>query len=237
MRNQSLSISVLSAGIFLTGLVVPVARAEDQNKETSTTQTATAAPEGARGFPLLERVRKAVDELKLSDDQKSKIDTMFEEAKSELKKVREETAGDREGMLKKIKGVYDKLRENVGGVLTDEQKEQFKGRFQKLFQRGGAAAAGAGEMMGRLKTAIEKLGLSDEQKTKVHDLFEETAKKAKELRAQAENGGTDASEKLRDLMQETREKLGSILTDEQKQKLRESLPQGGAQTQEKKPNE
>ena len=82
-------------------------------------------------------------------------------------------------------------------------------------------------MVGRLKTAIEKLNLTDEQKTKIHDLLEETGKKAKDLRAQAENGGTEGREKLRDLLTDTREKIGAILTDEQKKKLQESLQQGG----------
>jgi len=248
VRIRTLSISVLSAGLLLGGLTLTTARADDQPKEQSSTPgTNPSSPDGRRGFPMLERVRAAVDELKLSDDQKGKVDKMFEDAQSQIKKMREEGTGERQGMMKKTREIFEKLREDIGGVLTDDQKEQFKSKFEKLFQRGGAAGsgtagAGAGEMVSRLKSALEKLNLSDDQKTKVHELFEETTKKAKDLHAQAENGGTDAREKLRDLMKDTHEKLSTILTDDQKQKLQESMQEGGGlgakgQAPDKKPSE
>jgi Spy/CpxP family protein refolding chaperone len=237
MRSRTFSLSVLSAGLFLGGFMLP-ARAEDQPKEPPTTQNGgPASPEARRGFPMLDRFRAAVSELKLSDEQKGKIDTMFEDAQSQLKKIREGASGERQELLKKTMEVFGKLRKDVAGVLDDDQKEKLKGKFEKLFQRGGAAG---GDMVGRLKAAIEKLNLTDEQKTKIHDLLEEAGKKAKDLRAQAENGGTEARDKLRDLLTETREKIGVILTEEQKQKLQESLQQGGgagAKLQSTKPNE
>jgi Spy/CpxP family protein refolding chaperone len=239
MRNRVFSVSLLSAGLVLGGLTFSVARAEDQPKEQTTPKERPVNGEGRQGFPMLDRFHEAVNELKLNDDQKSKIDKMFEDARSQMKKLREEAAGDREAVAKKAREMFEKLRENIASVLNEDQKEQLKEKLQKAFQRGAAAG---GDMAGRLKAAIEKLSLSEEQKTKVHDLLEDTNKKAKDLRSQAENGGQEAREKLRELMQETREKLGNILSDEQKQKLQETLQQAGGGGDrpargEKKPSE
>lgn len=237
MRSRTFCLSLLSAGLILGGLTISVARADDQPKEQATPRERSANGEGRQGFPMLDRVREAVNELKLSDDQKSKIDKMFEDARSQMKKLREEAAGDREEMTKKAREMFDKLREDIASVLNEDQKEQLKEKLQKAFQRGAGAG---GDIAARLKAAIAKLDLSDEQKSKVHDVLEETGKKAKDLRSQAENGSQEARGKLRDLMQETREKLGSILSDDQKQKLQETLQQGGGDRPprgEKKPNE
>ena len=141
MRSRTFSLSILSAGLMLGGLTLPV-WAEDHPKEPPTTQNGGPAnPEGRRGFPMVDRFRAAVAELKLSDEQKGKIDTMFEDAQSQLKKIREGASGERQEILKKTMEVFGKLRKEVAGVLDDGQKEQLKAKLEKLFQRGGPRVA------------------------------------------------------------------------------------------------
>jgi len=69
------------------------------------------------------------------------------------------------------------------------------------------------------------LKLSDEQLIKVRDLFDDIRPRGEALRQQLESGDTSVREKLRDLGQETREKLREILTPEQQEKLREMMRQ------------
>jgi Spy/CpxP family protein refolding chaperone len=174
MRNRTLSLSLFSAGLMLGGLASPAARADDTPKETTTSKPAQPANgEGRQGFPMLDRMRTMVDELKLSDDQKGKVDGYFDEARTLLKKLREDASGDRQAMMPKYREVFEKLRENVASVLTDDQNEQMKTKMQALLQRGGDAGA-------RLKETLDKLNLTDDQKEKF-----------KELAAQA--GGPDGA--------------------------------------------
>ena len=87
---------------------------------------------------------------------------------------------------------------------------------------------GGGMFLDRLKENLAKLDLTDEQKTKIKDVFEDIKPKAEALRQQVQSGSDEAREKVRDLFQETRRKLGEILTPEQRQKLMESMrPPGG----------
>jgi uncharacterized protein (DUF2267 family) len=221
MQNRIVTISMLSAGLMLGSLALPVRAADDQSKDqTTTTEPKSEKPQAgnrAAGFPLLDRLHKAVKELKLSDDVSEKVDKYFDESKSQLKKIREESAGDRKEAMQKSKEVFEKLREKVADLLSEDQKAELKTKLQEVFRQGAGAG---GEMMGRLKSALGKLTLSDEQKEKLQKLQEDAEGKIKELH---ENGGEGAGKKIGTLLQETREKIMGVLTDEQKEKLKELL--------------
>lgn len=228
MQIRVVRAAALAAGVMLGSFIQPLARGEDQPKDSPPAQREKApnggdqaGPAGAQAFPMLDRVRSVLGDLKLSDEQKGKIDKIVDDTRSQLKKIREDPAGDRQELMQKSREAFTKLRDEVSGVLTDEQKAQFKEKFQSIGQ-------GGGNVMSRLKSSLEKLNLTDDQKQKVKELLDDTAKQAKDLREKAQGGGDDAAQKLRALMQDTREKLGEILTDEQKQKLQESFQPGGA---------
>jgi Spy/CpxP family protein refolding chaperone len=232
MRNRTLSLTLFSAGLMLGVLALPAVRADKTPRETTTSKPAQPANgEGRQGFPMLDRMRTMVDELKLSDDQKGKVDGYFDEARTQLKKLREDASGDRQAMMPKYREVFEKLRENVASVLTDDQKEQMKTKVQALLQRGGDAGA-------RLRETLDKLNLTDDQKEKVHAILEDVQKKAKDIR---EAGGDGAREKMGELMKDTRAKIADILTDDQKEKFKElaaqaGRPDGAPRRAEKKPD-
>ncbi|HSU68651.1 MAG TPA: hypothetical protein VLJ39_17350 [Tepidisphaeraceae bacterium] len=215
MNKSILSAAVLSAGLLLGGFAPSSARAADDPNSTPPARR-DREPQGS---PMLDRVRSILNDLKLSDEQKGKIDKMFADAQDQLKKIREEAKDDRQQAGQKSRELLAKLREDVGSVLNDEQKEQFKQKLQSLTPRGG-------DVVGRLKSSLERLKLKDDQKQKVKDLLEETQTKAKDLRDKAQSGSEDARQQLRELLQNTREKLGEILTDEQKKELQDNLQQG-----------
>jgi Spy/CpxP family protein refolding chaperone len=228
MRNRQLYLSILSAGLMIGGMGMPSARADDSSTKP---EKPAARGEGRQGFPMLDRYKAAVEELKLSDEQKGKVEGYFADAKSQMTKIREDSAGDRQEAMKKSREVVDKLRENVASVLTDDQKEQLKAKMKSVFQ-GGAEGGG------RLKATLDKLNLSDDQKTKIKDIMEDLATKAKAIR---EGGGEGAREKMGELMKDTREKIMNVLTDDQKEKFKELSqeaggPNGGPRNKDKKPD-
>jgi Spy/CpxP family protein refolding chaperone len=221
MRIRTLHVSVLSAGLLFAGFTMTASAADDTPAPQAKGEKA-AGGDSTQQFPLLKRFRSVVDELKLSDDQKAKVDKAFEEAQSQIKKVRDSAeSGDQQATAQKLREAYTTLRENVSAALTDEQKEQFKEKLQSMFRAGGA---GGGDIT-RLRSALEKLNLSDDQKTKVKELLEDTQTKAKDLREKAQGGDQDARDKLRTLVQDARQKLGDILTKDEMEKLKELMQQ------------
>lgn len=235
MRNRMLPAMLFSAGLVLGAIALPAARAEDppkgpSNNEKAASTDAPPRPEnGGLQFAMLQRVRKAVDELELSDEQKAKIDKIFANAESELKEARDSANGDRPAIAQKARETFNKLRTGLLPILDEDQKQQLREKLQTAAQRGG-------DLVTRLRGAMEKLKLTDDQKKKVQDLFEDVGKQARDLRDKAQAGDQDARDKFRNLMQETREKLGNILSEEQRQKLRDLLRPPGTDGATGKPD-
>ena len=214
--KSRLPLIALSAGLFLSSGITLPARAADP-ADTSKTQT---DPQPPRPEPSrwLTRMRSALDGLQLSDDQKQKVDGFFSDAEKGLKQAKDEAGDDRRELMQKSREVFSHLREQVSSVLSDDQKQALR---DKLFNQLPA------EMMNRLKASLEKLGLSDEQKQKVNDILADTQKQLEDLHKSADQTASETRTKVRDLLRSTREKIQSVLTDEQKQKLEESRPQRG----------
>lgn len=91
----------------------------------------------------------------------------------------------------------------------------------------------------RVDRMTTELKLTDEQKTKVTALFEEDAKKMRELRNDKNLTREDQREKFRAMRSESESKLKQILTPEQwekhQQRMRPARPPGAAGG-EKKPD-
>lgn len=221
MKLQRVSIGLFSAGLLIGAIALP-SRADDQPGDRKAANPASRPAEGGLQFPILQRLRTAVDELKLNDDQKGKIDKLFDDARSQLREARDAANGDRQEVARKSRQVLTSLRENLMTALDDDQKAEFRTKLQTLFTaRGGAG----GDMVARLRTALEKLNLGGDQKREIKDVLESAEKKAKDLREKAQGGDQDARGKLGAILRDTRQKIGEILTDDQKQQLQDALQQ------------
>jgi Spy/CpxP family protein refolding chaperone len=202
-------------------------------------------PPGAIAPMLLERGRQIADQLQLSDDQKSKIDAIYAKAKTELQSMQAElSSAEPAERMQCVREFMESVRSDVGAVLTPQQKEQFARKLEEFretlrnragattrsgdraattrpgFERPGPDGRGASAFADRLRDNLQKLDLTDEQKTKIKELFEDVKTRSEALRMQVESGATDATDKLRQLFQDTRAQLGQILTQEQREKLR-----------------
>ena len=86
-------------------------------------------PGGRMGMNPEARVKQLDEKLKLSDDQKAKLTTIFTEQADAQKKMREEAqagGGDREAMMEKMQKQRAELETKVTAVLNDEQKKAYK---------------------------------------------------------------------------------------------------------------
>lgn len=227
MRGLRLFALALGLSLFLGPIVAADADDEAQKKR-----------EKGKGFgrastsqPLLSEA--ALDKLKLSTEQKDKVDKIVKEFADKSKdlggKVREDFQKaikdkDKDAIktaataMREVREKEEKLRsefqEKVAAVLTDAQKKTFEdvkkeqpGRGApggfQPFARPGAGGGAPGLVLP--KNVQEELKLTDEQKEKI-------AKLQKEIDA----------------------KLSDVLTEEQKKKF-EELKKGGANPQQRRP--
>jgi len=85
--------------------------------------------------------------------------------------------------------------------------------------------AGRGE---RLKSLTEKLSLTEEQQTKVKEIYAKSGPELRELRAKGrESLSDDDKKKMRELMKSQMQEIGAVLTPEQKEKMKEMRKESG----------
>ena len=109
---------------------------------------AQAQQGGGRGMMMKpeERVKQLDEKLKLSDDQKTKLTSVFTEQAESMKKMREEMqGGDRDAMREKIQKFRADGDAKVSAVLNDEQKKTYeawqkeqRAEMQKRMQGGSS---------------------------------------------------------------------------------------------------
>src|SRR5581483_2869980 len=118
------------------GLVILIAGS------VATAQPATRPAVGAglgqgqgagRGEMLLSRLRDAMGDLKLTDDQKKQIDDIFAKAKDDISEMIPTLRNmDQQERQQKIREMMMGIRDKVAAVLTDEQKQQLQEKMQNL---------------------------------------------------------------------------------------------------------
>jgi hypothetical protein len=66
------------------------------------------------------------EELKLTQDQRTKVDGIARDQAAQLREARESAAGDRAAMRTKTAEIRKKTGEKLEALLTEEQKTQWK---------------------------------------------------------------------------------------------------------------
>jgi Spy/CpxP family protein refolding chaperone len=166
--------------------------------------------------PGLERLRKALDKLSLSADQTQQINKILAEAQTRIDALRNQFKADKTPVAQRrtaVRQVIEQTRQAVASVLTAEQKEALRKELGDGPQR-----------VKELREHLAQLGLTDQQKAQIKAIFEDVRPKLQALRqelAKAAPADRPAlSEKLRAMVQETRQRVAAVLTPAQREKLR-----------------
>jgi Spy/CpxP family protein refolding chaperone len=169
---------------------------------------------GPQTGAMLLRRDDVKNDLKLTDDQKTKLLDLQDKMQSKMREIFQGAGGDREKMQADMKSAMEEATKDVNAVLTPDQQTRLK---QIGIQLAGNGAAALPEVQADLK-------LTDEQKSKVADL-QKTSQEANQsvmekVRSQEidRDAAGAAFKKNTDALNE---EIGKILTDAQKAKLKE----------------
>jgi Spy/CpxP family protein refolding chaperone len=161
-------------------------------------------PQGFGGGSVFLLSQESVQkDLKLSDDQVTKVKELQKKQREALQGVSREER--RTKMQEQAKATQKAVKE----ILKPEQQKRLD---QITLQREGTRALSR-------KEVAEALKISDEQKEKIKTIREEARKETSGLRGNGNN--QDARKKVAEIRKSSSEKVMNVLTSEQKAKLKE----------------
>jgi Spy/CpxP family protein refolding chaperone len=162
---------------------------------------------GGGGTLFLLTQKSVQEELKMSEEQVKKVSELEAKQREAFRDFRDLSREERQKKFQEMAKANEKA---IGEILKPEQLKRVK---QISLQRQGLRALGDPEV-------AEALKLTAEQKDKVKAVMDETGK---EMRALFGAGldRDEARKKMEEIRKASEEKLMTILTDEQKTKLKE----------------
>lgn len=187
---------------------------------------------------MLDRMHETINSLDLTTDQKTQVDALFTQAKSDFEAMRQKWEQDKvkpRDRMDQGRDFMKDLNKKVEAILTDQQKEALKEKRQKWAQNregrrgpgmhhgkdGKGDRQGPPAMMERMHHALDQLNLTEDQKQQVKAVMTETHEKLKALRDESDGDREAMREKGRKIMEDARTRIMAILTPEQREKLKE----------------
>lgn len=165
-----------------------------------------AQQRGGRGFGgfgmntlFLLGQKSVAEELKLSDEQKTKVKELQEKQREVFQTLRDLSQEERRAKMQEMAKAVDQ-------VLKPQQLKRVK---QIALQQAGVRAVNDEEVAKALK-------VTDEQKDKIREIGRESFEKLRDI-----GFDEDKAKEREQLQKETNEKMMAVLTSEQKTKLKE----------------
>jgi Spy/CpxP family protein refolding chaperone len=185
-----------------------------------------AADAAARPNADIAKLKSIIEELKLTGDTKTKVETLLTKAQSD---IADATKEDRATAAKRGQQIVADTTEQIQAILDEDQKLMFRSKVETAARgatneppaaapagrRPGAPGAGRGpfQIGQRLKEITATLGLSDDQSKQVDAAIADLQKKAETLRAAGPSPET--REKITALREDGLKQIKAILTEEQ----------------------
>src|ERR1041384_3923423 len=196
MRNRMLS--TLMVGLLGTGMMW--ARAA---------QSPTAE---AGGVKHARRQGRMFQGLNLTEDQRAKVQTIFQGERSQVEALRSNTALTEEQRKQQLRELHQSNHQKLLAVLTPEQQAQMKQMHGQDKGRHSAFKGGRG---------FQALNLTAEQKSQMKPIFESSRQQMQALRSDTTLTPQQKHEKMQQIRQNQMTQMKSILTPEQQQQLQQ----------------
>jgi len=120
--------STLVAALMLAGVVSVTPFAVAQDKPDKPDAAKPDAPRRERRGQAGDRLEQMSKELSLSEEQKGKLKTIFQQEAEKIRGLRDDTSLTQEKRREKARGIREEFAGKVKEVLTKEQNE----KWQKL---------------------------------------------------------------------------------------------------------
>jgi hypothetical protein len=173
------------------------------------------------GPPFLVFRDKVQEELKLSDEQKKKLEKRFQGTHQDTMQLFQRLVDkEPEEREKELQAYREKAQENLTAFLQGLlQEEQFKRLRQVMLQRDRLFA-----LLGNAEVAKE-LEITDGQRHQFVEVAQEFQKKFEPLIKEAQKGGNpqEIGPKIRKIRKEQEERIEALLSDTQKKQWKEML--------------
>jgi Spy/CpxP family protein refolding chaperone len=169
--------------------------------------------------------------LNLTEDQKTQFKTQRESFKKQMDELKKNENITVKEWKSKRESLKKENKAKIDAILTTEQKAQIEKskteQKEKMKEMGKQRAE-------KMKT---ELGLSDEQSAKLEANRNEIGEKMKSIREDKALNDEQKKEKIKEVMEGNKEKMKSILTEEQLKKMKEMRHKGhrGGNGEKKKP--
>jgi Spy/CpxP family protein refolding chaperone len=180
-------------------------------------------------------------ELNLTDDQKEQFKKEAADFRKKMEELKKNDGITVKEWREKMEALRNEHKTRIQGLLTTEQKTQ----MEKMKQEGAEKRKDMAEkhkgMMERHKGMMDKRGdlkerlqLTDEQQAKMKEMHKDMSEKAKAIRENKSLSDEKKREEIKELMKSRQDKLKTILTEEQLNKLKEGRKEGDHKRTEKK---
>ena len=169
------------------------------------------------------REQMLAKKLNFSDQQKQQlkdISKQYHQQLSDLNKNLDITVREQRAQMASIRKDH---MQQIQNLLTPEQKIQ----LQKMKEQGKEMAKI--NARARAEKMKVKLGLSDDQATKLKDMRTNTVAKIKQIHSDASLTPDQKKEQIKSVVQDQREQMKSVLTPDQLKQLNEMRHEGGHQ--------
>lgn len=197
MDTRSLIVSVALATLGL-GSVSAIAQPAPREGGPEARRPENRMPPGAGNLD------RAIEQLDLTPEQRKQVEPILAD------------------MREKVRTALQETQQELGDVLTDEQRTQLREIMRD--QRGGGQGpmAQGPNPVERLQSAAKALDLTNDQKAKLKEIFASYRTELETIRKNADND-RQAMQESRPLLQEMRSKVNAILTPEQTETLQKEL--------------
>lgn len=201
------SLILAAAALSLSGILAAGAMAQQQQPPAGggagkKRQGRGGGGQAGRQMPIIQALKAS----NLTTEQDAKIKTLLEKFRADMMALPQAERREKGRELNK------KLMDDIDAILTPEQQKTFKKEMREIRQRGANQA-------GPFAGMTEALALTTDQKTKVEPILKTAQEQMTKLRQDQSVQGRERNQKMRAILEETREKIRPLLTPEQQVKL------------------
>src|SRR5688500_17486059 len=118
-------------------LLAPAAWAQTTNPSTQPSGADARGPggRGGGGQRMMQRFRETLEELKLTDEQRTQIEETLEQAREDMQALRQELAdAEPQERFQRMREEMQAVQDDISNILTEEQRATFQKRIEEMRQ-------------------------------------------------------------------------------------------------------